>query len=65
MSFKLTGKFAYIVELPEAVAQFREFWLPYDAPENWPKAWEDFKEGLHETGWITDWQFKHWPCPVF
>lgn len=63
MSFKMSGKFAYIVELPEAIAQFQCDWMPHCTPEQWPSAWEDYKEGLHDTGWITDWQFRHWPFP--
>jgi len=60
---KVNGKFEHQVELTEAIGQFYHFWMPHCTPENWPSAWEDFKNGLLDTGWITNWQFKHWHYP--
>lgn len=63
MSVKFTGKWQNQCELGDAIVDFRLFWMPYDSPENWRKSWEDFKEGLFETGWISEWQYKNWSFP--
>lgn len=62
---KLIGKFAHQVERPEAVASFYREWLPYVAPEHVDRAWSDYKEGLLDTGWISNWQMKNWATPKF
>jgi hypothetical protein len=63
MSVKFTGKWQHQCELGDAIVDFRLFWMPYDAPEHWRKSWEDFKDGLFETGWISEWQHKNWHYP--
>ena len=62
---KMTGRFAHQVEHPEAVASFTREWLPYVAPSHVDQAWDDFKEGLLDTGWISVWQSKNWATPKF
>jgi hypothetical protein len=39
--------------------------MPFNAPEHWASDWEHYKLGLHDTGWITDWQLKNWAMPKF
>lgn len=62
---KMTGKFAHQVERSEAVVIFWREWVPFVAPEHVDRAWDDFTEGLLETGWISSWQAKNWAKPDF
>lgn len=57
------GKYSGTVERPRAVADFYHEWMPFNAPKHWASDWEQFKLGLHDTGWITDWQLKNWAMP--
>jgi len=65
MTVKFTGKFQDQCEIGDAIVDFEIDWMPHCTPDQWSAAWEDFKEGLLETGWISDWQFKNWNYPAF
>lgn len=62
---KMNGKFDHQTELPEAIHTFWFEWMPYVTPGHIDQAWLDFKAGLHDTGWISDWQLKKWATPLF
>jgi hypothetical protein len=61
----MNGKYAHQVELNEAVATFWFEWMPYVTPGHEDQAWSEFKAGMHDTGWISNWQQKKWLCPVY
>lgn len=60
---KLFGKFSNQIEVHEAMVIFYEEWMPHETPETWAASWKEFKEGLLDTGWISEWQYKNWRFP--